>query len=168
MKKCNTELMKEAKAALLEMQDEYLYADQVCEAEYYEGDEEVDRSFDFNAFMKKIVELEDKQEKCRTLLAISNANTKLVGMEKYTISEGLLRLAILNTRLGYLSSFRCSKKIVKTLQTAKFEGDKDRVKVKEKFYEPEDIDKLILATKQEISALQVAIDRTNLTNMVDY
>lgn len=84
-----------------------------------------------------------------------------------TIGEGLIKLAQLSSELKVVSSFKTRKQIVKTIKHATFDGDKDRVYVTEHLYDPNKVDEDIKTLQREISHLQVAIDRTNLTNLID-
>ena len=129
--------------------------------------EEVEKDFDYGEFVKKIDELQAQERKIKTLLAYSNATTKLVGIEDLTIGEGLVKLAQLNSKLRTLAGYKTTKQVVKTVKHATFEGDKDRVYVTEYLYDPKNVDEDIKSLQREISHLQVAIDRTNLTNMIE-
>ena len=168
MKKCNTEIMKELKAVQAEKEEMIIESRIKRVAKYYEGEEEVKCEFDFKAFQEKLNELEEKEFKLKALLSFSNATTKLIGKEDYTIGEGLIKLAQLNNKLKTLVEFKVSKQIEKVVKHATFEGDKDRVFVTEYFYNPLEIDEMIKDLKKEISALQIAIDRTNLMNIIEY
>jgi len=167
VKKCNTELMKELKAIQVELAETTRLADSKARVSYYEGEEEVEKDFDYGEFVKKIDELQAQERKIKTLLAYSNATTKLVGIEDLTIGEGLVKLAQLNNKLRTLAGYKTTKQVVKTVKHATFEGDKDRVYVTEYLYDPKNVDEDIKSLQREISHLQVAIDRTNLTNMIE-
>ena len=167
MKKCNTELMKELKAVQIELEDLIDEANTKNTVSYFEGEEEVEKDFDYESFIKKMNDLKEKERKLKTLLAYSNATTKLVGMEEMTIGEGLIKLAQLSSELKVLSGYKTRKQIVKSIKHATFEGDKDRVYVTEHLYDPNKVDEDIKTLQREISHLQVAIDRTNLTNLID-
>lgn len=167
MKKCNTELMKELKAVQSEITELILNVNSKSKVSYYEGEEEVERDFDYKEFVNKFNELQERERKIKALLNYSNATTRLVGMEDMTIGEGLVKLAQLNNKLKTIAGLKTNKQIVKNIQHATFEGDKDRVYVTECLYEPAVVDEEIKSLQQEISRLQVAIDRTNLTNMID-
>ena len=166
-KKCNTELMKELKAIQAELAEVIRIADTKATITYYEGEEEVERDFDYVEFVNQTNALREQERKIKSLLAYSNTTTKLVGLEELTIGEGLIKLAQLNNQLKMLASYKTTKQVVKTLKHATFEGDKDRVYVTEHLYDPKLVDEDIKSLQREISRLQVAIDRTNLTNMID-
>ena len=166
MKKCNTELMKELKAVQSEIEELSRVALQNSTVNYYEGEEEPERDFDYNSFVSQMAALREQEGHIKALLAYSNATTKLDGMD-ITIGEGLIKLAQLNVQLRLLARFKADKQIVKTLKHVAFEGDKDRVYVTEHLYDPKVIDSDIKAIQREISHLQVVIDRTNLTNLIE-
>lgn len=167
MKKCNTELMKELKAVQSELSELIQRADSKNTVEYYDGEEEVERDFDYAEFVSKMRELRQQEGHIKALLAYSNATTKLVGMDDLTIGEGLVKLAQLNNEIKTLARYRTAKQVVKTIKHATFEGDKDRVLVREHLYDIHQVDEDIKSLQREVSRLQVAIDRTNLTNMIE-
>lgn len=167
MKKCNTELMKELKAVQADLAELIADASNKNTVSYYEGEEEVERDFDYKKFVDKMTDLREQERRIKTLLAYSNATTKLVGMEELTIGEGLLKLAQLNNQLRTIAGYKTRKQVVKNVKHATFEGDKDRVFVTEHLHDPAQVDTDIKALQREISQLQVAIDRTNLTNMIE-
>lgn len=167
MKKCNTELMKELKAIQADLAELIANAGNKSTVCYYEGEEEVERDFDYKKFVNEMSELRDQERHIKALLAYSNATTKLVGMEELTIGEGLLKLAQLNNQLRVIAGYKTRNRVVKSVKHATFEGDKDRVYVTEHLYDPTQVDADIKSLQREISHLQVAIDRTNLTNMIE-
>ena len=112
MKKCNTELMKELKAVQIELEDLIDEANTKNTVSYFEGEEEVEKDFEYESFIKKMNDLKEKERKLKTLLAYSNATTKLVGMEEMTIGEGLIKLAQLSSELKVLSGYKTRKQIV--------------------------------------------------------
>lgn len=76
MKKCNTELMKELKAVQSELSELIQRADSKNTVEYYDGEEEVERDFDYTEFVSKMRELRQQEGHIKALLAYSNATTK--------------------------------------------------------------------------------------------
>lgn len=88
-------------------------------------------------------------------------------MDDLTIGEGLVKLAQLNNEIKTLTRYRTTKQVVKTVKHATFEGDKDGVLVREHLYDIHQVDEDIKSLQREVSRLQVAIDRTNLTNMIE-
>ena len=88
--------MKELKAVQADLAELIAEASNKNTVSYYEGEEEVERDFDYKGFVDQMTELREQERHIKTLLACSNATTKLVGMEELTIGEGLLKLAQLN------------------------------------------------------------------------
>lgn len=168
MKKCNAELMKELKIIQEELSEKKskLVSDSV--ARYYENEEEPDRSFNYEEITKEIKDLYEKEQNIKKLLTYSNATTKLINYSSdITIGEGLVMLAELNSYLSAINMLKRNNQIIKKVEHAKFEGDKDRVLVTEYLYDLKKVESEIKATKEKIHALQVAIDRTNLCNMIE-
>ena len=168
MKKCNSELMKDLKIISEELAERTAKMRNESYVVYYEGDEEPERDFNYTEELKEIKKLLKEERKIKALLAYSNATTKLIGYEDMTIGEGLVKLAQLSQLLTNLIRLRKSKQIVKDLYLAKFEGDKDRVKVTEYLYDIKEVEKEIKELKKSIHQLQVAIDRTNLCNIIEF
>lgn len=167
MKKCNAELMKELKTIQSEISELNSNVENYSVVSYFEG-EEVYKDFDFNETMSKLDTLREEELRIKTLLAYSNATTKLIAYdEKTTIAEGLVKLAQLTKKLQLISKLVRKKKVVKTIVPANYSDQADRVKITECLYDIDTIPTIIKELKEEISRLQVAIDRTNLNNMID-
>ena len=167
MKLCLSEIMKELNEILRAKQSLHYEIDSSARLKYYDG-EEVDRSFNFEAKMNELNELADKEMKYKFILANTNSKTILIGYkEKITISEALIKLALLSKKLSFYKSYQVRKQIEKKLIPAKFQGDQDRVEVTERLYDPKKIDEKVLEISREVSKLQVAIDKTNLFTEVE-
>ena len=168
MKKCNAELMKELKRIQEELDEKKEKLRTESYVRYYENEENPDKSFDYVELTKSIKELYNQEQRIKKLLAYSNATTKLLDFEDdITIGEGLVRLAELNTYLSIIICLKKANKVYKKIEHARFEGDKDRVLVTEYLYDMNMVEKEIKETKESIHKLQVAIDRTNLFNMIE-
>ena len=168
MKKCNAELMKELKIIQEELSEKKSKVINESVVRYYENEEEPDKSFNYEEITKQIKDLYEKEQNIKKLLAYSNATTKLINYsDDITIGEGLVMLAELNSYLSAINMLKRNNQIIKKVEHAKFEGDKDRVLVTEYLYDLKKVESEIKATKEKIHALQVAIDRTNLCNMIE-
>ena len=168
MKKCNAELMKELKIIQEELSEKKSKVINESVVRYYENEEEPDKSFNYEELTKEIKDLYEKEQNIKKLLAYSNATTKLINYSSdITIGEGLVMLAELNSYLSAINMLKRNNQIIKKVEHAKFEGDKDRVLVTEHLYDLKKVESEIKATKEKIHALQVAIDRTNLCNMIE-
>ena len=167
MRLCLTEIMKELNEVT---RSKDLITSEISASskiKYFEG-EEVDKSFDFDSKLKELNELVNKEMNYKFILTNYNAKTNLIGYkEKLTISEGLIKLAILSKKLNFYKNFQSRKQIEKRLIRASFQGDVDRVEVVEKLYDISKIDEYVKETSKEISKLQVAIDKTNLLTEVE-
>lgn len=168
MKKCNAELMKELKIIQEELSEKKSKVINESVVRYYENEEEPDKSFNYEELTKEIKDLYEKEQNIKKLLAYSNATTKLINYSSdITIGEGLVMLAELNSYLSAINMLKRNNQIIKKVEHAKFEGDKDRVLVTEYLYDLKKVESEIKSTKEKIHALQVAIDRTNLCNMIE-
>ena len=167
MKKCNSELMKELKIIREELDERIAKIKNDSYVVYYEGEEEPEKNFNYPEELKEVKRLLEEERKIKALLAYSNATTKLIDYEDMTIGEGLVKLAQLTQLLSNVTRLKRSKQKVKDLYLAKFEGDKDRVKITEYLYDIKEVEQEIKDLKKSIHQLQVAIDRTNLCNMID-
>ena len=168
MKKCNAELMKELKIIQEELSEKKSKVINESVVRYYENEEEPDKSFNYEELTKEIKDLYEKEQNIKKLLAYSNATTKLINYSSdITIGEGLVMLAELNSYLSAINMLKRNNQIIKKVEHAKFEGDKDRVLVTEYLYDLKKVESEIKSTKEKIHALQVAIDITNLCNMIE-
>ena len=168
MKKCNAELMKELKIIQEELSEKKSKVINESVVRYYENEEEPDKSFNYEEITKEIKDLYEQEQNIKKLLAYSNATTKLINYSSdITIGEGLVMLAELNSYLSAINMLKRNNQIIKKVEHAKFEGDKDRVLVTEYLYDLKKVESEIKSTKEKIHALQVAIDRTNLCNMIE-
>lgn len=167
MKLCLTEIMKELNEVTRAKDLITSEISASSKIKYFEG-EEVDKSFDFDSKLQELNELVNKEMNYKFILTNYNAKTNLIGYkEKLTISEGLIKLAILSKRLNFYKSYQSRKQVEKRLIRASFQGDVDRVEVVEKLYDISKIDEYVKETSKEISRLQVAIDKTNLLTEVE-
>jgi len=168
MNKCNAELMKELKRIQEELSEKKSKVVNESVVRYYENEEEPDKSFDYEALTDEIKELYKQEQNIKRLLAYSNATTKLINYsDDITIGEGLVKLVELNSYLSTILVLKKNNQIIKRVEHAKFEGDKDRVIVTEYLYDLKKVDVEIKEVKEKIHQLQVAIDRTNLCNLIE-
>ena len=167
MKLCLTEIMKELNEVSRAKEILTSEINSSSKIRYFES-EDVDKSFDFNLKLDQLLTLTGKEMDYKSILAKYNANTNLIGYyEDMSISEGLIKLAILSKQLNFYKAFQARKQVEKRLVRASFQGDVDRVEVQERLYDVNLIDGLIKDTSKEISKLQIAIDKTNLLTEVE-
>lgn len=163
MKKCNTELMKEIKK-LTALKTELLdYEARESLTTYAEGESIIESTYSYNEIRDKIDEIDEKIRHIKQLLAYANATVKVDGFDM-TISEGLVYLAQLQSKLERLG--RLKSRAPLTRQSSNYRnGLVEYVKTN---YDVEQIKKEYDLVYETIQKLQIAIDRTNLTNMIEY
>ena len=114
--------------------------------------------YDFAGNRKRINELYEEELKIKRALNEHNQKTNVNGYD-YSISEGLIRLAQL-------------KQEIKTLTSVSREGmyirDGYRDSTKKATYNPTEVKEALRKAQHELSQLQVAIDRTNLMENIEY
>ncbi len=110
----------------------------------------------------------EREAKLKSLLNYANATVKLMGYdEDITIADALVKLAQFSKRKEILNHLQYRNKIVKNYERARYQGDIDWVYYYEFLFEPEDIKLEYQHVLEEIAKLQVAIDGTNLNNMIE-
>ncbi len=161
MKKCNTEIMKivkaldEEKAALIDMEM------QNSKIIYASGEKKIETGYDFDAVTKRIAEIDKEVLRLKGKLSLSNATT-VVSEFDMTISEALVYLAELQSEKDRY--YRLSQEPKKRRLAISREGI---VEYEETLYEPKLCAEKVKEISELISKLQMAIDRTNLTNMIE-
>lgn len=167
MKKCNAELMKELKTLQNEISEIRCNITDYSIVVYYEGDD-VYKDFNFEESYAKLNELLEEERKIRATLAYSNATTILMDYDgKTTIAEGLVKLAQLTKSLERVKKLVSKQKVTRTIIPPAIADQPNRIKVRECLYDIDSIPGIIKDLKKEIARLQIAIDRTNLTNTIE-
>ena len=159
MKMCNAEILKKIK--LLEQnKDDILKEESRCHQVTYQDEKDrYDYGYSFSATREKVSDLDAEIRKLRHLLNISNATT-IVPEFSMTLGECLVYLAQLNRELSVVSGMAKKEPIS---SRSVFGGAVE--------YSALNYDKAECQSKQvwlqnTIAELQIAIDRTNLTNMI--
>lgn len=159
MKKCNTELMKILKKIQAEKNLILRKERTNCIVKYSDTEEPIDNGYNYQDFRKNIANLEAEERKIKALLAYSNATTIVDGYD-FTISEALVYLTQLSNRKSHLESMALINPLDRSIVYNKIE-------YKKALFNPKDVEVEIANLTEEISMLQMAIDRTNLTNLID-
>lgn len=161
MKKCNTEIMKEIKKL-----EEYKIAllnneRSSCTVTYALDEEPLESDYNFDLIDEKIEWYDNEIRRLKGLLAHSNVTTIVEGFNM-TISEALIYLAQLKQKENRYDFLLSKKKLTRT------SGYGDRmVEFTKILYDQDKIYDECAKLKEIIAQLQMAIDRTNLTNMID-
>ncbi len=160
MKVCHMEAMKEIRALeeekerLLDNEEERKYVS------YKEGEEKVNSGYDYRKTREAVAAIDEKVRKIKSALAKANCTVKLEGFDA-TIGEGLIMLAQLGgeyERLTYMSKMR---------QISRRITSNGILEYTECLYDVEAVAAECGELKRKIGALQIAIDRANLTSMID-
>ncbi len=159
MKKSPTMLMKELKY-IKEKIAELHKADLQDSVEGVSSlkDEPQLSTYSYEENRNAIKELREREETIHRALSIFNLTTKVPGFD-LTVSEGLLRLGQLRSEVDVLSTL-ASRHQVRKVNNYDFRYEKccyDVAKAKED----------LAVLREERTALQVAIDRLNLTSDID-
>lgn len=163
MKKCNTELMKELK----EIQELIEFAkkreEKNCTLTYTEMDSdtpETPTDYDYEFARKEIYDLQKEERRIKNLLAISNATTQVQGFNM-TLAEALVYLAQLSQNKVQLSAMANRSKLERT------QGYRGYTEYTKALYDIKKAQSDLVEVNREIAKLQMAIDRTNLTNLIE-
>ena len=115
-------------------------------------------NYDFGANRSKVKELQAEEIKIKKVLADFNYKTKVIGYD-FTISEGLIKLAQLKSEVRTISNMVNKGQYVK---------DSYRDNYAVAAYDLKEAKEELKKAQKELSTLQVALDKTNLTSSIDY
>ncbi|MDR2166781.1 MAG: hypothetical protein LBE35_02885 [Clostridiales bacterium] len=160
MKLCNAELMKKVK--LLEQAKNDILAEErrIHQVTYQTEKDKFDNGYNFADTRKRIDDIEAEVRKYKRLLNYSNATT-VVEEFNMTLGECLVYMAQLNRQVYTLDELARKEPMTRrstvngVIEYTALNYDKAECQAKLQW---------VLET---ISKLQVAIDRTNLTNMIE-
>ena len=161
MKKCNTELMKDLKE-IQELISHHRFDTIRSSFIVYTSEDRNDIESDFN-YEKSLDELEylqKEERKIKNILAYSNATTKVDGYD-FTIAEGLVYLAQLSSNKAQLTRLATAEPLKRE---SNYRGYIEYTRAN---YDISKAQNDLAKINRQIAQLQMAIDRTNLTNMID-
>lgn len=160
MKLCNAEIMKKVK--LLEQEKNEITAEEkrICQTTYQSATDKIDYGYDFKKTRDSISGLDSEIRQLKHLLNYSNATT-VVEDFNMTLGECLVYMAQLNNERGILEQL-AQKEM--TTRHSTFNGV---IEYTELNYNKSECKERLKQTQETIAKLQIAIDRTNLTNMIE-
>ena len=160
MKLCNAELMKKVK--LLEQAKNDVLAEErrIHQVTYQTEKDKFDNGYNFAATRKKVDDIDAEIRKYKRLLNHSNATTMVEEFDM-TLGECLVYMAQLNRQVYTLDEL--SKKEPMTRRST-VNGVIEYTALN---YDKAECQAKLQWVQETISKLQVAIDRTNLTNMIE-
>lgn len=161
MKKCNTELMKEIKILEEKKTDILNLEQEECKITYLDGEKKMSSLYSYDGVRKEVDDIDSKIRRYKSLLAYSNATTKVEEFDM-TIGECLIYLASLNSKKTYLTSFASKKQKSRISSTYN-----NKVEYTELLYDVNKVKQELEDLQRLIAKLQMAIDRTNLTNLIE-
>jgi hypothetical protein len=160
MKMCNAEIMKKIK--LLEQTKAELLVEEmrVHQVTYQNEKDRFDYGYSFTKTRETVAETDAEIRKLKSLLNLSNATT-IVPEFSMLLGECLVYLAQLNNELNIVISM--ARKQDKTTNST-YGGVVEYTVLN---YDKSECQEKMTWLKETIAQLQIAIDRTNLTNMID-
>ena len=161
MKKCNAELMKEIKILEEKKNDILTLEQEECKITYLDGEKKMSSLYSYDGVRKEVDDIDSKIRRYKSLLAYSNATTKVEEFDM-TIGECLIYLASLNSKKTYLTSFASKKQKSRISSTYN-----NKVEYTELLYDVNKVKQELEELQRLIAKLQMAIDRTNLTNLIE-
>ena len=159
MLKCNTEIMKDLKKIHEEKVETLSNEKRDSTISYILGEEKIASNYNYKETREKIDELNKKEIYLKGLLAKANA-TVIVPEFNMTIGDCLVYLAQLTSKADtlYLLSIVKPKSRSYRLKEVEYTETCYDVSIVKEDYQK---------VKDEIVRLQMALDRINLTNMID-
>ncbi len=160
MKICNSEAMKIIKDLEQKRQAIIYNEDNRSRLSYKEGEEKVICKYNYCETRKKIAEIDERIRKIKHALAKSNCTAIIDGF-KITIGEALVYLAQLNKEYNQMEVLSNYSKLSRRITA------NGVLEYTECLYDPDEVLSDMESLHTKIGKLQVAIDRANLTTMIE-
>lgn len=148
-------MLNEDIASLLRNEDNYSIVT------YREESEKITNNYDYATTRRKVNEISEEILKIKK--AINKANNEVkIGVGDYTISDGLIKIAMIKNELTYhLELMARSEKL-----TSKVDMRNDGIIYTETLYDPEICREYVKSQKELLNIIQMGIDRANLTTII--
>lgn len=162
MKKCNTEIMKDIKNLTLKKTELLNYEQRESLTTYSENEKQIVSDYNYVEVSKKIDEIDNTIRHLKQLLSYANSTVVVEGFNM-TIAEALVYLAQLHSKMKRLEQLKNRAPLTRespNYRSATVEYTKTN-------YDVELVQKEYDELLETIQKLQMAIDRTNLNNMID-
>ncbi|MDD4212826.1 MAG: hypothetical protein PHY42_05485 [Bacilli bacterium] len=166
MKKSPTELMKEVKLLQGKKDDLLLFEQRNWTTSYLKGETPQENSYDYDATREQIHELDETIRSFKLLLAKANVEA-IVEPFQMSICEALIYLAQLSQKKARLEMMG---KIPNLERRNAMISNHDiiRIELTKACFDVIEVQKELEALNRTIVSLQIAIDRTNLTHMIEF
>ena len=158
MKSSATELMKKLKFIQVEINDIHNQDNEKSFVPVKESGESYESEYDFASNRARIKELHDEERNIKRLLNRFNTETLVAGYD-FSIAEGLVRIAQLKGEITVLTNIT---------KEGKYSFDSYRAPVRKATFDVQEAKELLRQYQRELSALQVAVDKTNLNSTIEY
>lgn len=162
MKLCLAEAIKRVKALNEKIGSLISEESSKCETVYRNESEKISYDYDFATMRHDINELSDEIMKIKK--AINKANNEtLIGINNWTISDGLVKMSLIRTELQYHLKTMCTKEP----KTSKVDIRNDSVIYTELLYDPKECEAYVEAQNELLAKIQLGIDRANLNTFIE-
>ena len=160
MKLCNTEIMKRIK--FLEQQKYDIKSEErrICKVTYISEEDKIDDGYSFSETTETIRNIDNEIRNLRHLLSYSNVTT-IIEEFGMSLGECLVYMAQLNNEKGRLET------LAQKEPKSRYSTSNGIIEYTELNYDVEKCKKELTTVLETISRLQIIVDRTNLTNMID-
>lgn len=128
---------------------------------YKEGEQKIATDYDYAAVRAEITRLDAEVRKIRSALAKANCSVKIDGFD-LTIGEALVYLAQLCNERQHLDGMADNNQLSRRLTT------NGVIEYTECLFDVAKVKKDAGDLRQKISELQIAIDRANLVNFIEF
>jgi len=160
MKMCNAEIMKKVKLLEQSKNDILMQEERIHQVTYQDEKDRFDYGYSFLQTREKVGQINAEVRKLKRLLNYSNATTKVPEFEM-TLGECLVYLAQLNREMAVVSHM--AEKVPTTTRST-YGGAVEYTVLN---YEKGECQTRLNEIHNKIAKLQLAIDRTNLTNIIE-
>lgn len=127
---------------------------------YFDQEKPENTDYDFTEVTQSIDQLQSEVLQLRK--AINQANQEvLVGIEKYTISDALIRIAQLTNKANRLKGLASYKQLERSMSYT------NNTEYTLRLYDVKEAQRLHLDCIEQIHALQTAIDKANILTEID-
>lgn len=160
MKVCHTEAMKQIKELEIQKKTLLYNEDARCTVSYREGEDKLSANYDYAQTRKKIREIDKRVRSIKHALAVANCKINVDAFD-VTIGEALVLLAQLRAEESQLDDLTDRNQLSRRIT------QNGVIEFTECVYDLETVENDLAELRKKISALQIAIDRANLTNEIE-
>lgn len=129
---------------------------------YRDESEKIISDYNYDETRKKIAELSDEILKLKRAINKANNDT-LIGVNDYTISDGLVKMALIKKEID----IHLEQMIRKEKLSSRVDMRNDGLVYTELLYDPDECKEYLKAQKVLLSEIQMGIDRANLTTTIE-